>query len=145
MRNYGALYGKGTAVVQKPRKKRRRDEEVEQEKFFVWLDQNGIIAFHPRNGGSLNPIEGAKFKRLGVKRGVPDVCLPLVAAPYHGLYIELKKIDGKLSDLSEEQAWWLKFLQGQGYKAEVAFGFLHAKQIVEEYLKCTANVAMPNL
>jgi hypothetical protein len=101
----------------------------------AWLTEKEIHAYHPRNGGKLSPQEGAKFKRMGVRRGVPDICIPYTIKPFSGLYIELKRIDGKLSDLSEEQRWWLSFLSDRGYKAEAAFGAAHAIKITEDYFK----------
>lgn len=134
---YASLYGDETAVEPKPRKKRNRSEELEQEKFNAWFDEFlwpiGYRWFHPANGGSRNPIEGAKFKRLGVKRGVPDVVLPMAKKSYHGLVIEFKRIDGKMSDLSVEQEEWLEWFKGQKWSVNVAFGFDHAKQIVIDY------------
>lgn len=59
--------------------------------------------FPPANGGSRNLIEGAKLKRLGVKTGVPYVIPPIAKQSSHGLVIELKRIDGKITDLSSEQ------------------------------------------
>lgn len=117
----------------KPRKKRGRQEEIEQIKFIAWLDERNVHCFHPRNGGSLNQIEGAKFKRMGVRRGVPDVVIPYARKTYHGLYIELKRVDGKLSDVTEEQQWWLDFLTRQNYLARVAFGCEDGKKIVQDY------------
>ena len=82
-------------------------------------------------------LEGAKFKRMGVKRGVPDIIIPMprvgVRSPYHGLVIELKRPDGKMSDLSEEQKDWLDWFATQGWQTRVAFGFEEAKAIVLEY------------
>ncbi len=135
---YRALYGKNLTDEEaknltKPRKKRKNDEEVEQIKFITWLEKVNVHCYHPRNGGSLNALEGAKFKRMGVRRGVPDLCIPYARKAYHGLYIELKRVDGKLSDLSVEQKWWLDFLGRQGYLALVSFGSEQGKKIVQDY------------
>lgn len=91
--------------------------------------------FHPRNGGSLNAIEGAKFKRMGVRRGIPDIVIPYMRKGHGGLYIELKKVEGNSKDVSVEQQEWLDFFNRQGYLAVVAFGAEHAKRIVEDYFR----------
>lgn len=35
-------------------------------------------------------IEGARLKQEGMKKGMPDVCLPVRRGPYGALYIEMK-------------------------------------------------------
>ncbi len=77
-------------------------------------------------------LEAVKLKRMGISPGFPDIEIPLPIAPYHGLYIELKRVSGgKVSDVQKE---WLEYLRSQGYYAEVAKGFEEAKAIVLNYL-----------
>lgn len=88
---------------------------------------NGLIHAYPEliglfaipNGGDRNPVVGKKLKVEGVKRGVPDFCLPIPRGGYSALYIEVKAEDGKCSD---EQIEWQGFLQAHGNKAVVAWG-----------------------
>src|SRR5690606_24999959 len=79
----------------------------------TWLDRQGIIWYHIPNGGYRNPIEAAKFKRMGVKSGVPDICIPMARKGYHGLYIELKRVSG--GKLSTTQTEWRDKLLREGY------------------------------
>ena len=140
---YSALHGNGKAPEIKKRKKPSRDEEIEQEKFNVWFDKYllklDLRWFHPANGGKRNAQEGAKFRRLGVKRGVPDIILPVGRRSKFGLVIELKRVDGKMSDVSEEQKDWLRWFKRQNWSTHVAFGFEHAKRIIITYLGITDN------
>ena len=60
--------------------------------------------YHVPNGGSRGgdkrsaQIEGAKMNALGLKKGTPDLCLPIPMCGYGSLYIEMKKPnDGALS------------------------------------------------
>ena len=53
--------------------------------------------YHCPNGGSRNIAEAANLKRMGVKAGVPDLCLPYPSNGHHGLYIEMKKDGGRLT------------------------------------------------
>lgn len=138
MSAWGALVGDGEAP--KPRKKRSKPsgskietESQAQIKLCTWMDKNNILFFHPANGGYRNPIEAAKFKRSGVKSGVPDLCIPQARKGYHGLWIELKRIGLTMSRLSEEQWWWGKRLAEEGYFWKVAFGFDHGKSAVMDY------------
>jgi hypothetical protein len=138
---FGALYGDAEPPKPKVKTKRRNIEEVEQIKFNTWFEEvltiKGCRWFHSPNGGGRSLIEGAKFKRMGVKRGVPDIIIPMPRvgsrSPYHGLVIELKRPDGKMSDVSEEQKDWLEWFKTQGWSTHVAFGFEQAKAIVLDY------------
>ena len=66
-----------------------------------------------------------------MKKGVPDLCLPVPRGEYHGLYIELKKEDGKASP---EQLWWGEKLLEQGYFWEVCHGWTSAVRVIQWYL-----------
>lgn len=85
------------------------------------------------NGGARDVRTGFRLKREGVKRGVPDICLPVARGPWHGLYLELKRRDG--GTLSEAQEWWLTHLQEQRYYAVVARGWEHAASLLVDYLE----------
>lgn len=108
-------------------------EEQDQIKLATWLDKNNILFYHVPNGGSRHAWEAVKFKRMGTKRGVPDICVPISNKGYHGLYIELKRVSGGV--LSTEQCDWLNKLKDNGYLAKVCNGFLCAKLAVEEYFE----------
>lgn len=60
---------------------------------------HGWLVMHVPNGGSRNPIEGAKMKQLGVMAGWPDVSIygPLLASPM-AFFMEVKSAKGRLSD-----------------------------------------------
>jgi hypothetical protein len=106
----------------------------------------GIRFTASANGGSRNLIEAAKFKRMGVSPGFPDIFIPIPIFPYrvdekgyHGLFIELKrKSGGKLSDY---QIDWLEFLRQQGYWADCCAGFDEAKDVVLRYLALIPKAA----
>jgi hypothetical protein len=117
-----------------PKKKRNNEEQTEQIKFATWLDKRGVRFYHVPNGGNRNMFEAIKFKRMGTKRGVPDICIPVARCGRHGLYIEMKS---KVGVLSDEQKEWGIFLINEGYGFEVAKGFEHAKEIVEGYFSTT--------
>lgn len=89
------------------------------------------LLHHIPNGGARDPIEGRHLKAQGVKRGVPDLCLPVARGRYHGLYIEIKTADGKPT---MEQRWWVEQLNAQGYFADVRHGWEAAKDLLEWYL-----------
>ena len=82
-------------------------------------------------GGARHPATGKKLKAEGVKKGVPDLCLPVARHGYHGLYIEMK-VKGRYP--SKEQKWWIAKLNEQGYQAVVCKGFNQAVDAITEYL-----------
>lgn len=89
------------------------------------------LLHHIPNGGSRDPVEGRHLKAQGVKRGVPDLCLPVARGPYHGLYIEMKTETGRPTP---EQAWWGGKLLEQGNMWEVCHGWKRAVEVLEWYL-----------
>ena len=131
-------------VLGKPLQRRRQHEAGEQIALFQWaqlMEQKYpelALLFHVPNGTSLKggAIEGAHMKAQGVRAGVPDLCLPIARGGYHGLYIELKAVGGRVQDT---QRVWIERLTAQGYRAAVCFGFEAAKAEIEKYLKgsCT--------
>ena len=72
------------------------------------------------------------MKAEGVKRGVPDVWLPVARGGYHGLVIELKA--DERGRATREQVVWLKALEGEGYYAALACGMEAARGLIEMYL-----------
>ena len=84
---------------------KRRSEPTEdqlQQSVAEFLDlalPPQAIWFHTPNGGSRNVIEAAKLKRMGVKRGVPDI---YIAYGDETFWVELKTLTGTLSKEQEE-------------------------------------------
>jgi len=86
------------------------------------------------NGGGRSAIQGARLKAEGVKPGVSDLMLPVARKGYHGLFIEMKKAKILPSSVRPEQKEFLEFVLDNGYQGEVAFGWIRASQIIENYL-----------
>lgn len=74
------------------------------------------------------------MKRQGLSPGIPDLCIPIPREPYHGLYIELKRVSGGV--VSDAQKDWIEFLTEVGYKAVVSKGAEQAMLVIGEYLLC---------
>ncbi len=113
-------------------------EELEQRAVIEWCEWNASrfpqlrLLFHIPNGGSRSKSEGAKFKGMGVKPGVPDLFLPVPRPPYHGLFIEMKSAHGRVL---EPQKGWLIALSNAGYKAVVCYGARQAINEIENYMR----------
>ena len=87
--------------------------------------------YHTPNGGSRNIAEAANLKRMGVKAGVPDLCLPYPSGKYHGLYIEMKTDNGRLSAAQREYLSWLNMA---GYYAVCCHGAEEAIEVIWGYV-----------
>lgn len=79
--------------------------------------------------------EGGRLKNLryaGVKRGVPDLNLPVARDGFHSLYIELKR--RKEGRVAPEQSYWIAILTSLGHRCIVAYGWDEAKDAIVAYL-----------
>jgi len=124
------------------------DEHAEQSLLFEWaviiqdtypelkylhaIPSGAKLPYHHDSNGKRVSIQGARLKREGLKRGIPDICLPVPRGNWHGLYIELKRSNG--GRLTPEQLDCIIFLNGQGYFACICNGFENAKAVIEWYI-----------
>lgn len=116
-----------------------RTEAQEQEAVIRWAEMSTgrypelALLFHIPNGGSRKDArEGAHFKKLGVKAGVPDLFLPIARHGLNGLFIEMKR--ERNYSVTEEQYAWIARLRKEGYAATVCCGYEEARKTIEEYL-----------
>lgn len=108
-------------------------EVWEQNRVFEWADRVGLDSiFHIPNEAKRNPRTGAILRTAGLKKGVPDIFLPIAAGTYHGMFIEMKRVKG--SRVSDEQMEWISKLTEQGYKCVIAYGHEQAINYISEYL-----------
>lgn len=103
-------------------------ERHHQQAVIKWAMQPSIrerwpelaLLHHIKNETTGGAAEVAADKTMGVKKGVPDLCLPVARGGFHGMYIEMKTPSGKASDA---QRWWMMELTKQGYRAVVCHGY----------------------
>ena len=118
------------------RKANKYEESANQIMLINWFDlQYAYISrllVHVPNGQNTDARIGARFKQLGLRKGFPDLMLLYPTSKACGLFIEMKAEKGKLSAEQKEYLWCL---EQQGYKAEVAYSFDEAKEIIESYIK----------
>ncbi len=67
----------------------------------------------------------------GLKRGVPDVALPVTTTRFCGLYIEMKRPG---NGPTQDQLEWIEHLNSQGYLAVICWSYKHAKETILQYL-----------
>lgn len=117
-----------------------RNEDKEQMYLIKWTQQPAIrkaypclkLLFHIPNERKCTPQQGKILKLMGVKKGVPDLFLPVACGKYSGLWIEMKAEGGKAS---EEQLWWKSELAEQGYCAIICYGWAMASKVISDYLE----------
>jgi hypothetical protein len=115
-----------------------KDEEHKiQTEFFNILrmseSKNPILKyiFAIPNGSKRSIGVAKKLKAEGVKRGVPDVAVPISSQQYAGMFIEFKSEKGKLS---KEQKEYIGHLENEGYYCVVCRTSCDAITKLEKYL-----------
>lgn len=113
-------------------------EEEEQKTVISWCRVNearwpelGLI-YHVPNEGKRSKAAAAAEKAMGLRAGVSDLCLPVAKLGFHGMYIELKALDGKVSKNQKE---FLAAVIKQGYFGCVCWGAEDAIDVICRYVR----------
>lgn len=120
-------------------------EHDEQTALFEWIARMAKrhSAFHTifaiPNGGWRHKVTARILQAEGVRPGVPDifVAFPSRKLKKHGLFIELKRVDGTASDVRLSQREWGDRLRNHGYAVVVCFGEKQARKAICTYLEVT--------
>ena len=114
-------------------------EEQEQKWLLEWAELNTAahpelaLFYHIPNEGKRTYRAGRELVKQGMKRGLPDNCLPVPRGKYAALYIELKRKKG--SKTSDEQRGWIDALNRAGNRAVICYGWEAAAAEIMAYLK----------
>lgn len=123
----------------------KHEESNQQKALLTWSRSvsagNGklhdyIIAIP--NGSHLAGTKIQRAKKMktakaeGLKVGTPDLFIAIPAGGWGGLWIEMKSEKGKPS---ENQLIMIDRLSKVGYKCEICYGWIQAKECIEIYLK----------
>lgn len=114
-------------------------EAQEQAALFRWagfaaaMHPELRLLYHIPNEGKRSAATGARMREGGMRKGVPDICLPVPRGNYAALYIELKRRDG--GRVSEDQRAWIDALNRAGNRAVICRGWDEARKAVEDYLR----------
>lgn len=68
--------------------------------------------------------------------GIPNMFLPLPRKGYRGLFVLVKP---KGSKVANSQRWAIDMLSGQGYRTVVCWGWIEARDAIEQYLSTEAH------
>lgn len=107
-------------------------EDEEQMTLVQWMSYNNIPHFHIPNGTNKTFWQAKRFKKLGLKSGIPDLMIPVAKGKFHGLFVEMKR--KKKYNISPTQQYWLDKLNEYGYLAVACAGFMEAKKVIWDYL-----------
>lgn len=83
-------------------------------------------------GGLRHKSTAGKLKAEGVRRGVPDLLLPIARGPYIGCAIEMKSESGRVRDAQQSVIDWLR---SEGWCVAVCYNSKQAVDLLERYLK----------
>ena len=120
-----------------------KTELAEQQAVMEWAEyQTGRypelkLLYHIPNEGKRSVVNGANLKRAGLKKGVPDLCLPVAKGYYNSLYIEMKK--NRKCRPSADQIEWQIGLNAEGNLAVVCYSADEAIQTIKDYLNERIN------
>nr|DAR49432.1 MAG TPA: Nuclease [Caudoviricetes sp.] len=119
----------------------KRSEDTEQINVVSWAHWNVKRfpelkwLYHVPNGGRRNRAEAAKFKQMGVKAGVSDLCLPYPKGAYCGLFIEMKYGSNKQQASQKE---FLRDMAMAGHFVVTCYSAREACEVIEEYCSLPA-------
>ena len=111
---------------------------------YIKLQYPNVIFTSDSSGIKLSMGSALKMLALKSENKIPDMIILSPNKKYHGLIIEIKKIekspylkDGSISKVKhvQEQNKTLEILSKIGYKAVFGVGFDNCKQIIDEYFK----------
>lgn len=107
-------------------------EKAEHLKLISWLNLKHLKFNHTANERKTTARQGAELKRLGVKKGFPDISVYLSDKV---LFIELKRAVKSKSKVSPEQAEWVEFFNSKPYaKAKICYGADEAIKFIYQNL-----------
>jgi len=113
-------------------------EHDEQVALFEWCSLSEhkypelTLIYAIPNAGRRSWAAGKRMVKEGLKSGVPDICFPVRRGNFISLYIELKV--GKNKPTANQNIW-IEKLRLAGHRVEVCYGWVSARQVLEDYLK----------
>ncbi len=122
--------------------KKRVTEHDEQSALIRWARLNECR--YPKlkklyavpNGGYRCAKTAADLKAEGVRKGIPDLHLPVARGGYHGLWIEMKVHPNVTTP---DQDIVIEELREEGHRVEVCWSMEEARDVLLDYLKETQN------
>lgn len=85
------------------------------------------------NGARTSISVAKRLKAEGLKKGVPDLCLPIARLGYHSLYIEMKRLKPR-GTIKPHQKAWLQALSKEGHLCYTCWGAEAAWEVLQAYI-----------
>ncbi len=130
--------GENIPVPPPPRKRAKNEESQIQQAVIKWwavVHQSfgipEILLFSIPNGGWRSVVTATILKREGLRKGASDLFLAVKRGGFAGLFIEMKKSDGYLS---EDQKEFQCEVTRQGYAAYACYSYDEAVKLITGYL-----------
>lgn len=116
--------------------RKSRIEEQNQVALVAWFRLQYPRYYQLLTLGSFGENVGerrmARLKQMGLTPGFPDLFLAIPTEDYSGLYIEMKRKGGKVTNIQSEIH---ELLRENNYAVHVAYWFEQAKDIIDDYLR----------
>ena len=112
-------------------------ESDHQKALMVWAAYMKVqcpeldLLYSIPNGACVAPKNRKRLVAEGLKRGMPDLHLPVARGPYHSLFLELKTKTGRLSPHQQER---MELLEAAGNLCKTSRSFQESITILKEYL-----------
>lgn len=94
--------------------------------FSLQYPKLSLLLHHSPNGGRRNALEAERFKRMGTRKGFPDLILLFPNAHYHALFIEMKSRKGIQRN---SQKIYQQAVEQMNYKYEIV-------RSIDEFIDC---------
>lgn len=88
--------------------------------------------FHIPNGGKRNIAEAVRFKKMGVRAGVWDVCCNLPHPVFNGLWIEFKSKGGRVT--KEQESFLINVIKHNCQDWSICQTLSEAMEVFETYI-----------
>lgn len=124
--------------IPKERKAPSNEESQIQKELIKWWSMvcrdHGLpefLLFAIPNGGKRDVVTATNLKREGARSGTSDLFLAVPSVKYHGLFIEMKRPGGVVSDTQKE---FLAEVDQRGYAAYACYDLQQAIKLIRNYL-----------
>ncbi len=104
---------------------------------YAIVNETKHVALSPMKARNI----GIKSKRMGKKKGVSDLHLPIPVSAadepllrYSGLWIEMKAPRKHKPKVSDEQLDWLAQMASVGHATAICYGMDAARYVIQQYL-----------